>query len=454
MPDIVDVEGDVLKLRSEIDRLNKEAVEKRAAADKLRQDMADSGVNLSSLHEDDVDAFEKIDEAYKEADLRVDQVCELRKRLERTFGWTGRANGAGGAGTGPAGGGPGAGPGLARRTTVGRRIVESEAYQTVKRSGAASMAEAQVRMGPATAYTRDEFKDLIRQRAGLDLTSGQAMVTPEFSLIPPVELPVRQVRLIDLINVETTDSDAVVWTRQTVRTLAAAPTATGVNAPQATLAFERVTNNVRRIPVLLTAPKEVLADEGRVQGILDRQLMTDARLTVEAQVLNGNGSGENFDGILHTGSIGSLAQGDVADEYALDAIHRGITYVRLHLFEDPDAIGLHPVDLEKIILQKDLQGRYIFSPTEDQASIWGFPAVATPVFTAGTGLVGNFRMGATMWLREDVVITATDGYTDVPSGVNYFSAGLVAILAQIRAAFAVERPFAFCEVSSLASVTP
>lgn len=450
MPDIVDVEGDVLKLRAEIDRLNKESVEKRAAADKLRQDMADSGVNLSSLHEDDVAGFEKIDEAYKEADLRVDQVCELRKRLERTFGWTGRANGAG---TGPAGGGPGVG--MARRTSVGRRIVESEAYQTVKRSGAATQAEAQVRMGPAVAFTRDEFMaqlSPLRQRAGLDLGSGQSMVTPEFSLIPPVELPVRAVRLIDLINVETTESDAVVWSKQTVRTLAAAPTATGVNAPEATLAFVRMTNNVKRIPVLLTAPKEVLADEGRVLGILDRQLMTDARLTVEAQVLNGNNAGENFDGILHTGGIGSLAQGDVAGEYALDAIHRGITYVRLHLFEDPDAIGLHPTDLEKVVLQKDQQGRYIFPPTEDQASIWGFPAVATPVFSAGTGLVGNFRMGATLWLREDVVVTATDGYTDVASGVNYFSAGLVAILAQIRAAFAVERAFAFCEVSALASV--
>lgn len=449
MPDIVDVEGDVLKLRGEIDRLNKEAVEKRAAADKLRQDMADSGVNLSSLHEDDVAAFEKIDEAYKEADLRVDQSLELRKRLERTFGWTGRANGAG---TGPVGGGPGAGP--TRRTSVGRRIVESEAYQTVKRSGAASMADAQVRMGPAVAYTREEFKDLIRQRAGLDLTSGQAMVTPDMSLIPPVELPVRSIRLIDLINVETTESDAVVWTKQTTRTLAAAPTPTGVNAPQATLAFQRVTNNVKRIPVLLTAPKEVLADEGRVQGILDRQLMTDARLTVEAQALNGDGTGENFEGILQTSGIGSLTQGSAGHtgEYALDALHRGITYIRLHLFDDPDAIGLHPTDLELVVLQKDQQGRYIFPPTEDQASIWGFPAVATPVFAAGTGLVGNFRMGSTLWLREDVVVTATDGYTDVGSGVNYFSAGLVAILAQIRAAYAVERPFAYAEVGSLAAV--
>jgi HK97 family phage major capsid protein len=451
MPDIVDVEGDVLKLRGEIDRLNKEAVEKRAAADKLRADMAESGVNLSSLHEDDVAAFEKIDEAYKESDLRVDQVAELRKRLERTFGWTGRANGNG-AGTGPAGGGPG--HGMARRGTVGRRIVESEAYQAVKRSGAATMAEAQVRMGPAVAYTREEFKDQLRRRAGLDLTSGQSLVTPDMSLIPPVELPVRQIRLIDLINVETTESDAVVWSKQTVRTLAAAPTATGVNAPQATLAFVRVTSNVKRIPVLLTAPKEVLADEGRVLGILDRQLMTDARLTVEAQALNGDGTGENFPGILHESGIGAVTQGSTGHtgEYALDAIHRAITYIRLHLFEDPDAIGLHPTDLELIVLQKDTQGRYIFPPTEDQASIWGFPAVPTPVFTAGTALVGNFRMGATMWLREDVVVTATDGYTDVASGVNYFSAGLVAILAQIRAAFAVERPFAFCEALSLAKV--
>jgi HK97 family phage major capsid protein len=440
MPDVVDVESDVIKLRSEIDRLNKEAVEKRAVADKMREDMKASGLDLSSLHESDADSFTKIDEAYKEADIRMDQAHQLRERLERLYGWTGRTNGKGPQPTGPG-----------RRRSVGRRVVESDAYQSLLRSGAPLQEKARINMDPVTVLTREELMDTLRARAGLDLPSGQSLITPDLQIFPPVEIPIRQVRLIDLVNKETTNSDIIYWTKQTSRVLAAAPTATGTNAPSATLGFQRQTSTVRRIPVMITAPREVLADEGRVQGILENELEVDIRIGLENQVLTGNGTGENFTGIINTAGIGTVAQG--AADYALDAIHRGITYVRLHGFNDPDGIGLHPVDLETIVLQRDGMRRYIFEPTDDQTRIWGFPVVATPVFTQGTGLVGNFRMGATLWLREDVAVSASDGYTDTGTGVNYFAAGLVAILAQLRAAFAVTRPFEFCEITGLANLT-
>jgi HK97 family phage major capsid protein len=447
MLDPSDVEGDVLKLRGLIDTKQKEQVTARAAADKLRDDAVAGGFDVTKIGSDTETraAFDKIDEAYKVADGLSDEIINLRTGLDRLYGWTNRTGI-----TEPTPGGPGgpAGGGTRTRESFSLRLVRSEQFQALKTRGALSPPEgAQTNLVLGSIMTREEFRDALRFRAGLDLASGQAMVTPEFSLIPPVELPVRPVKLIDLIDVQTTDTDAVVWGQQTARVLAAAPTPTGVNAPQATMAFQRQTAQVRRIPVLLTVPKEVLADEGRLQGILDKQLLADARLTVEFQALDGDGTGENFTGILQTAGIGSSAK--LHGDYDLDPIHRGITYVRLHLFDDPDAIGLHPTDLEHIMLQKDNYGRYIFEPSDEQSSIWGFKAVTTPVFTAGNALVGSYRMGATMWLREDVVITATDGYTDVASGTNYFSAGLLAILAQVRAAYAVERPFAFCEVTGL-----
>lgn len=443
MPDVTDFETEIVKLRSEITKKEQESVSERAKADELRDNMLKSDVKFDSLKPGD-EAFEAIDAAYRSSDALNDDVIQLRTKLDKVYGWTGRANPA------PAPGAERDGSGARGRATLGRRYVDSEMYKRAKdstlRGLAGPGAGTQIRLDGVVLLSREELRDSLRLRAGLDLSSGQAMVTPEFSLIPPVELPVRQVALIDLIDVQTTDTDAVVWGRQTQRVLAAAPTPSGSPAPQESQAYERVTSMVRRIPVLLTVPKEVLADEGRLQGILDKQLMEDTRLSVEFQSLSGDGTGENFEGILNTDGIGSVTK--AGGDYDLDAIHKGITKVRLSLFQDPDAIGQHPSDLEKIMLQKDNYGRYIFDPSAEQTSIWGFKTVSTPVFTEGQGLVGNYRLGATMWLREDVVVTATDGYTDVPTGVNYFSAGLVAILAQIRAAFAVERPFAFCEILS------
>lgn len=440
MPILADV--DIARYRKDIDQKRSESVVKRAAADTLVADVRSSGVDPLT----NTEAFDKIDAAFREADDLVQEADTLEGRLnsamERDRGPQSRS----GAGA-PGGAGRATGPGR-QRDTIGRRFVESEGWKRAKEEGRSEpTGTVPFKLDGIPLLTREEFKENIRSRAGLDLASGQSLVTPEFSLIPPVELPVRQVRLIDLIDVQTTDTDVVFWGQQTERILAAAPTASGVNAPQETSAFQRVSSPVQRIPVLLTVPKEVLADEGRLQGILDKQMMEDTRLTVEYQTLAGDGTGVNFAGILNNSGIGSSAK--LHGDYDLDCIHRGITYVRLHLFQDPDAIGLHPTDLEHIMLQKDLYGRYVFEPSAEQTSIWGFAAVSTPVFTAGVGLVGNYRMGATLWLREDVVMTATDGYTDTSSGVNYFSAGLVAMLAQIRAAFAVERPFAFCEVTGL-----
>ncbi len=441
MPDVKDFETEITKLNSAIAEKEQVSVVKRSAADKLRDDMLASDVQLRELKPGD-EAFDKIDEAYKETDGLNDEVAQMRAVRDRMYGWASKAGPGKGKEPSTRGGGGVDAP--RTRETIGRRFIDSEGYERARSSLGNNKVPVNIQGVPI--LTREELLDGLRTRAGLDLTSGQAAVTPEFQLIPPVELPVRQPRIIDMIDLQTTDTDAVVWLQQTQRVLAAMPTPSGTNAPQETDAFARQTAMVRRIPVLLTVPKEVLADEARLQGILNKQMMEDTRLSAEYQALLGDGTGENFLGILNTSGIGSSAK--AGSDYDLDAIHRGITYVRLNLFEDPDGIGQHPTDLEKIMLQKDNYGRYVFDPSAEQTTIWGFPTVATPVFPEGTGVVANWRMAATMWLREDVVITATDGYTDVPSNTNYFSAGLVAILAQIRAAFAVERPFAICEITS------
>jgi HK97 family phage major capsid protein len=441
-------EGDIRKLADEVRKLEAEQVTQRAAADKLRDDIlsthldADGKPDANALTRDE---FDKIDAEYRVADETMSTITDLKDRQLKMYGWAGRAGNGPGSTLGGDMDAPV--PGMGRGQTIGMRARSSEKYQELLERKTLKNDKAQFGTVELCTITRDEVLGQWRQRAGLDLTSGQAIVTPEFQLIPPVELPVRAPRIVSLINSETTDTDAVVWGQQTQRVLASAPTASGIPAPEATLAFTRQTSMVRRIPVLLTVPKEVLADEGRLQGILDVQLMADVGLTVEAQVLSGDGSGEDFLGILQQEGIGSTEKID--GDYALDTIHRGITYVRTHLFDEPDGIGLHPVDLEGIMLQKDNLGRYVFDPSAEQTSIWGFRTTPSTVFTAGNAVVGSWRLGATIWMREDVVITATDGYTDVASGTNYFSAGLVAILAQVRAAFAVTRPFAFCEVTGL-----
>ena len=69
-------------------------------------------------------------------------------------------------------------------------------------------------------------------------------------------------------------------------------------------------------------------------------------------------------------------------------------------------------------------------------TLWGLPRVECEAVPAGTGIVGNFRM-AVLWDREASSIMASDSHAD------FFIRNLVAILAEMRAAFGIIRPSAF-----------
>jgi HK97 family phage major capsid protein len=441
-------ETEIVRYRQEIATLESTAVAKRGAADKLVEDVRSSGVD--PLH--DGDAFMRIDEAYKESDGPRDEAMVLRTRLDRLLG----TNEGGGAGAGN----PATGRTTRGRESIGSRFRSSDSYQRVAQSGALKMKDSRVNSDPVEVASREEFMDLLRQRTTLDLATGGALVPEDIRAYPPVEIPTRPVALLDLVTMTTTESDIVEWVLQTKRGDAAAETPYGTGAPEADYEFARQTSQVKRIPQFVPASKGILADQAQAESLIDQQLINGVRLRLEAQILAGNGQGDNLLGILNTVytlpdlstlAIGSVARANavtgppaVAAEYNLDAIHHAITKVRLGLFQDPDAIGLHPANLESIMLQKDSYGRYIFEPSAEQKTIWGFPAVSTPVFTEDTGLVGNFRIGAKLYMREALSIALSDQHSD------FFIKGLVAILAEVRAAFVCEQPLAFSEVTNLA----
>jgi hypothetical protein len=66
--------------------------------------------------------------------------------------------------------------------------------------------------------------------------------------------------------------------------------------------------------------------------------------------------------------------------------------------------------------------------------------VVSPVATEGTGLLGYWP-DATLWVRSGVSLSVSDSHSD------YFTKRQVAILAEMRGAFSVQRPGAFCKVN-------
>jgi HK97 family phage major capsid protein len=250
-----------------------------------------------------------------------------------------------------------------------------------------------------------------------------------------------------MVDVQTTERERVVWAQQTVRGDVAEPTPFGTAAPEADYEWVLKDTHVRRIPQWIPAERGQLADQGELQGLIENQLATGVRLGLENEVANGDGTGEHLQGIFNATGIGHVTMGDAghADEYELDVIHRAITTIRIAMqgMAEPTAVGLYPTTFEKLILRKDNQGRYIYPVGQETGTIWGLQPIVSTLWTPDNALVGDYRLGYRLWLREGLNVSVSSEHLD------FFIRGMVALLAETRAAGAVVQPLAFCEVEGL-----
>lgn len=291
---------------------------------------------------------------------------------------------------------------------------------------------------------------------GTDTSAGAFVVNEQSGIVETLGRKPLTIR--DLVSVRRTSSDAVEYVAQTSHTNAAAvvpeatssaaPTAPGsagalvLNAnggykPEGAWAYERKVANVKTIAEWVPATKRALADVAALEGLINDELRLDIAEAEEGQVLNGNGSGENFTGINNWSGVQTQA-------YSTDlfeSVRKGITKARTVGRVNPTAIVVNPVDAEAIDLAKDLNGAYRYGGPQSlgQRSVWSLPVIESENQAAGEALLGDFSK-AVIWDREQTTVTVTDSHAD------FFIRNMVAILAEERLAFAVTRPTAFVKV--------
>jgi HK97 family phage major capsid protein len=257
----------------------------------------------------------------------------------------------------------------------------------------------------------------------------------------------RTLMLRNVITVGSTTSDVVEFARQLAQTNNAAPvptTATDADdatpttaegfKPQSIFTFEKVTQNVKTIAHWLAATKRSLSDVGQLRTLIDSFLRFGLEEELEDQVISGDGTGENFPGIMTTSGV----QAQAFSTNVIETIRKAITKVGTVGRARPTAVALHPTDDEGLDLAKDSQNRYYGNGPfgTGPSTIWGLPRVVTEAVPVGNAIVADWRFAA-LWDREDAIITATDSHKD------FFVRNLIAVLAELRAAFGIIRPAAF-----------
>ncbi len=426
MPIPAALAGDLNEAREHIAQLEVQRASQVESADKL---VEDTKAKLPTFNHFEAataepgtaehDAFLEIDAAFKAAETTGEKIAQINATIAERAGADGR---------------PVSSPDerdtlTAGRPSIGGRLVADPGYAALASTGRVQ--------SPIKLASRDEL------RTFLAASDGSGFIPVDQRLDQPVPIPRRELRIADLITIASTDSNLVKYSYQKTRTPDVAAIAQGVASGETVLEWDTKEASVRRVATHVELDKDQLADAAQmrteVQADIDFLMMEHT----EDLTVNGDGTGQNFLGILNTPGISTLAKG--ADTVP-DAIHKGMTTVRLASRSGITAVVMNPHDYERYVLAKDANQNYLSGrgPQDPTAmTAWGYPVVITDRVAEGTAVLANWRW-AVLWVRSG--LSLENGYTG-----SQLIENRVTIAAEYRAAFAVKQPLAFCTVTGLAA---
>jgi len=341
----------------------------------------------------------------------------------------------------------------------GRQFLESLEYRNLKQSGALNSNMSRVDIGVVMAEGTSLLEWAGASKAlltGAGTASGHSFVIRDRQ---PGFLDILQAPLnvIDLIPRTPTNSDTIEYVQENTFTNNAAfvAEATGYTAstlggtglkPESALAYSTQQATVRTMAHWIPVTNRMLSDAPAIRGTIDGRLLFGLQQKLQSQIVSGDGTGENLTGILNTAGVGVVSKGT---DSQIDALFKGRTSVMWTGFGTPSAYVLNPTDWQTIRLARETTntatpGTYLFGPpsTTGQDSLWGIPVVQDPNLPVGTGLVGDFNQGVTLFDREQ-------GAVRVGTVNDQFIRNMQTILAELRVAFVVWRPAVFVKVTGL-----
>lgn len=245
----------------------------------------------------------------------------------------------------------------------------------------------------------------------------------------------------DLLITRPTSAPSIEYLRGTRTGSAAIQAAEGDAKAELAIDFSLHQAPVKTIAAWVPASRQVLDDATMLGDYIDMELRDALRLTEDAQLLKGNGTGANILGLWSVATAynrGSGTAGAVgASDKPLDTMRRAITQLQLARGM-ATGIVVNPIGLEKLELEKDAEGRYMMSfdvtDSNGRTTVWRVPAVVTDAIGADEWMLGDFARAARLYDRQQATVEVATQHAD------FFTRNLVAILAEERVALTVNRP--------------
>jgi HK97 family phage major capsid protein len=252
--------------------------------------------------------------------------------------------------------------------------------------------------------------------------------------------PMQRMTIRNLLNTRPTASNSIEYVEMSGFTNNAAPRAEGALAAQSDITFDTKQSPVKTISHYVVATTNILADAGELQNIIDTQLIYGLQLEEEKQLLFGDGTGENLQGLMTNTGVQNLGIKGASKNF-IEHIRSGFTKVRL---AEMAATGLvlNPEDWETIEMAKGTDGHYLWISINDGGvqRLFRVPVVDTTAMTKGEFLTGAFGMGAQLRDRQAAGVRIGE-----PN--DFMLRGKKAVMAEERLALVTYRPEAFVKGS-------
>jgi HK97 family phage major capsid protein len=279
-----------------------------------------------------------------------------------------------------------------------------------------------------------------KMAAGTDpALQDTSRIGPYRGIIPQLQ---RRLRILDLIPAGTMVGNSFYYTRLAGSLDTAAEVADLSIKAQGDAELSDAQVVAKTIAHWNKISRPQLDDVAGLATTMQTRLIYGVNRRIENAVLAGDGVGQNMLGILNTTGIASVAFS--AGVELLDLPLDGIAAI-LTSEAEPNAVVLNPNDWAAMVKRRagatdgTWSGAYLYGEPGDQAvpTLWGLPLITSTAMPAGQALVGDFSLGAVLYIREGVNFRISD------SDQDDFLKNRITMLAEARVGLAVYQPSCF-----------
>lgn len=214
--------------------------------------------------------------------------------------------------------------------------------------------------------------------------------------------------------------------------------AEGSAKPETTFKVDAKTGQVKTIATWTKVSEQLFADKSQLINILDNNLTHAVDVTVQNQLISGDGLGENLSGISKVGNFTDYVTGAGTATNTVDLL-RNVAFKMRGANIDNLTIVLNWTDWSALLGLKSTSNEYLINGILDpvKQTIYGIPVVLSSAMTAGKFAMGNFKMGG-------IVFDKTSMALEIDRTGDDFTKNLITIRAERRLGFAVVQPKAIC----------